>query len=67
MGSFPRPPSALHGARRKLTEAILHAYANGEAFSRIAKRTGHTSTDVWNTLAVHGITRSTHLNGSPPA
>jgi methylphosphotriester-DNA--protein-cysteine methyltransferase len=55
---------ALHAARRNLTEAILNAYANGEPVSQIARRTGHTSTDVWNTLAVHGITRSTHLNGS---
>ncbi|MFE2553645.1 hypothetical protein ACFXGI_34710 [Streptomyces sp. NPDC059355] len=55
---------ALHAARRNLTEATLNAYASGETVARIAERTGRTTTDIWNTLAVHGITRSTHLNGS---
>ncbi|MCY0932403.1 hypothetical protein OTB20_40920 [Streptomyces sp. H27-H1] len=54
---------ALHTARRNLTQATLTAYANGEPVTRIAERTGRTET--WNTLAVHGITRGTHLNGSP--
>ncbi|MFD5513807.1 hypothetical protein ACFWIB_39660 [Streptomyces sp. NPDC127051] len=57
---------ALHAARRNLTEATLDAYTDGESVSRIAERTGRTTTEVWNTLAVHGITRSTHLNGTHP-
>ncbi|MEU2835302.1 hypothetical protein ABZ667_43155 [Streptomyces lavendulae] len=51
---------ALRAARRNLSEATLHAYANGEPVTRIAERTGRTTTEVWNTLAVHGITRGTH-------
>ncbi|MFF8868473.1 hypothetical protein ACF08B_41410 [Streptomyces sp. NPDC015139] len=54
---------ALHAARRNLTRAVLAAYADGEPVSRIAERTGRTTTDVWNVLAVHGITRGGNLNG----
>ncbi|KPI17724.1 hypothetical protein OV450_8017 [Actinobacteria bacterium OV450] len=57
---------ALHAARRSLTKATLNAYAGGEPVYRIAERTGRTTTEVWNTLAVHAITRSTHLSGSHP-
>ncbi|MFK0239044.1 hypothetical protein [Streptomyces vinaceus] len=57
---------ALYTARRSLADAILMAYANGESVSRIAERTGRTTIEVWNTLAVHGISRGTHLNGSHP-
>ncbi|MGW6413543.1 hypothetical protein ACWF95_42130 [Streptomyces vinaceus] len=58
---------ALHAARRNLAEATLNAYANGENVARIAERTGRTSTEVWNTLAVHGISHATRLNGTHPA
>ncbi|MET7458641.1 hypothetical protein ABZT03_43975 [Streptomyces sp. NPDC005574] len=54
---------ALHAARRNLTVATLAAWAGGEPVSRIAERTGRTTTDVWNILAVHGITRGIHFNG----
>ncbi|MFD5514133.1 hypothetical protein ACFWIB_41560 [Streptomyces sp. NPDC127051] len=57
---------ALHAARRNLTEATLDAYASGEPVARIAERTGRTITEVWNSLAVHGVTRGTYLNGSHP-
>ncbi|WP_331751473.1 hypothetical protein OG215_39840 (plasmid) [Streptomyces globisporus] len=57
---------ALHAARRYLSEATLDAYADGESVSRIAERTGRTSTDVWNVLAVYGITRGTRFSGSRP-
>ncbi|KOG55664.1 hypothetical protein ADK75_10175 [Streptomyces virginiae] len=56
----------LNTARRNLSEAILNAYANGESVARIAERTGRTTLDIWNTLAAHGITRSTHINASQP-
>lgn len=56
--------AALHTARRKLTEAVLDAYANGEPVGRIAERTGQSTTSVWNTLAVHGITPRSRINGS---
>ncbi len=55
---------ALHAARRKLTAAVLDAYANGEPVGRIAERTGQSPTSVWNTLAVHGITPRNRINGS---
>ncbi|WP_079408619.1 hypothetical protein [Streptomyces sp. 3211] len=60
---------ALRVARRSLTEAVLDAYAGGETVARIAERSGRTTTEVWNTLATHGIARgTTHINGShPPA
>ncbi|WP_420082967.1 hypothetical protein ACN6AT_39495 (plasmid) [Streptomyces sp. JL4002] len=57
---------ALHTARRNLTQAVLNAYNNGETPARIAERTGRTTTEIWNTLNTHGITRSTHLNGTRP-
>lgn len=57
---------ALHTARRNLSAAILNAYNSGETASRIAERTGRTTTQVWNTLNAHGITRSTHHNGTRP-
>lgn len=57
---------ALHAARRNLAKVTLNAYAGGEPVTRIAERTGRTTTEVWNTLAVHNITRGTHLNGSQP-
>ncbi|MEJ8632016.1 hypothetical protein [Streptomyces sp. MS2.AVA.5] len=56
---------ALHTARRKLAEAVLDAYANGEPVGRIAERTGQSTTSVRNTLAVHGITPRSRVNGSP--
>lgn len=55
---------ALHAARRKLAAAVLAAYANGEPIGRIAERTGQSTTSVWNTLAVHGITPRSRINGS---
>lgn len=55
---------ALHAARLKLAAAVLAAYANGEPVSRIAERTGQSTTSVWNTLAVHGITPRSRINGS---
>ncbi|MFD3939907.1 hypothetical protein ACFWSF_34185 [Streptomyces sp. NPDC058611] len=55
---------ALNTARRKLAAAVLDAYANGEPVGRIADRTGQSTTSVWNTLAVHGITHHTRINGS---
>jgi hypothetical protein len=55
---------ALHAARRKLTAAVLDAYANGERVGRIAERTGQSTTSVWNTLAVHSITPRSRINGS---
>ncbi|MFE5548340.1 hypothetical protein ACFQ71_31575 [Streptomyces sp. NPDC056534] len=54
----------LHAARRKLAEAVLDAYASGEPVGRIAERTGQSTTNVWNTFAVHGITPRSHINGS---
>ncbi|MFE5828032.1 hypothetical protein ACFQ7B_40705 [Streptomyces erythrochromogenes] len=57
---------ALHTARRNLTAAILNAYTSGETPARIADRTGRTTTEIWNTLNANGITRNTHLNGTPP-
>ncbi|MFJ7209773.1 hypothetical protein ACIQWR_40370 [Streptomyces sp. NPDC098789] len=56
---------ALHTARRNLTQATLTAYTNGEPVTQIAERTGRTPIDIWNTLAIHGITRTTHANGTP--
>ncbi|MFD8394913.1 hypothetical protein ACFV2N_38425 [Streptomyces sp. NPDC059680] len=55
---------AVHTARRELANAVLNAYANGEPVIRIAERAGLSITDIWNTLAVHGITRGTRVNGS---
>ncbi|MEU1462617.1 hypothetical protein ABZ467_18385 [Streptomyces sp. NPDC005727] len=55
---------ALHTARRKLAAAVLDAYANGEPVGRIAERSGQSTTSVWNTLAVHGITARSVTNGS---
>ncbi|MFF2205194.1 hypothetical protein [Streptomyces sp. NPDC058145] len=55
---------ALHTARRKLAAAVLDAYANGEPVGRIAERSGQSTTSVWNTLAVHGITPRSVTNGS---
>ncbi|MFI9824375.1 hypothetical protein ACIHFC_28575 [Streptomyces sp. NPDC052013] len=43
---------------------LLDAYANGEPVGRIAERTGQSTTTVWNTLAVHGITPCSRINGS---
>ena len=55
---------ALHAARRKLAAAVLDAYAHGEPVGRIAERTGQSTTSVWNSLAVHGITPRSRTNGS---
>ncbi|MFE9934428.1 hypothetical protein [Streptomyces sp. NPDC005533] len=57
---------ALHTARRHLTEATLDAYNRGETVAGIAERTGRTTTEVWNTLNAHGITRNTRVNGTRP-
>lgn len=54
----------LHTARRKLAAAVVDAYASGEPVGRIAERTGQSTTAVWNTLAAHGITHHTRINGS---
>ncbi len=54
---------ALHAARRNLSGAMLAAYADGESVSRIAERTGRSTTDVWNVLAVRGITRGGNPSG----
>ncbi|MEF9912848.1 hypothetical protein RJT17_22090 [Streptomyces sp. P5-A9] len=62
--AYQSAQEALHTARRKLAQAILDAYANGEPVGRIALRTGQSTTNVWNTLAVHGITPRSHINGS---
>lgn len=62
--AYQAAQEALHAARRKLNDAILDAYANGEPTGRIAERTGQSTTSIWNTLAVHGITPRTRINGS---
>uniref|UniRef100_UPI003F4952FC hypothetical protein n=1 Tax=Streptomyces sp. CA-141956 TaxID=3240051 RepID=UPI003F4952FC len=55
---------SLHTARRKLSEAVLDSYANGEPVGRIAERTGQSTANIWNTLAVHGFTPRSGVNGS---
>lgn len=62
--AYQSAQEALHAARRKLAEAVLDAYANGEPVGRIAERTGQSTTTVWNTLAAHDITHHTRINGS---
>ncbi|MFE5699009.1 hypothetical protein ACFQ7B_43005 [Streptomyces erythrochromogenes] len=61
--AYQAAQEALHAARRKLAEAVLDAYANGEPVGRIAERTSQSTTTVWNTLAAHGITHHTRING----
>ncbi|MFE0582777.1 hypothetical protein [Streptomyces sp. NPDC058874] len=63
-GEATPPCGALHAARRKLAEAALDAYANGEPVGRIAERTGQSTTTVWNTLSAHDTTHHTRINGS---
>jgi hypothetical protein len=60
--AYQSAQEALHAARRKLSEAVLDAYANGEPVGRIAERTGQSTTNIWNTLAVHGITPRSRIN-----
>lgn len=55
--AFLAAREALHIARRDMAGAVVAAYGNGVPLSRIAERTGQSTTSVWNTLAVHGITR----------
>ncbi|MFE3866428.1 hypothetical protein ACFXPT_39585 [Streptomyces goshikiensis] len=62
--AYQSAQEALHTARRKLAEAVLDAYANGEPVGRIGERTGQSAAGVWNTLAVHGITPRSRINGS---
>ncbi|MGW2583881.1 hypothetical protein ACWCYZ_21535 [Streptomyces virginiae] len=62
--AYQSAQDALHTARRELSEAVLDAYANGEPVGRIAERTGQSTASVWNTLAVHGITPRSGVNGS---
>ncbi|MFE1521559.1 helix-turn-helix domain-containing protein [[Kitasatospora] papulosa] len=62
--AYQSAQEALHTARRKLAEAVLDAYTNGEPIRRIAERTGQSTTNIWNTLAVHGITPRSRINGS---
>ncbi|MFE3865621.1 hypothetical protein ACFXPT_35115 [Streptomyces goshikiensis] len=63
--AYQTAQEALHAARRRLADAILDAYVNGESVGQIAERTCQSSISVWNTLAVQGITPRTHINGSP--
>ncbi|MFE5302441.1 hypothetical protein [Streptomyces sp. NPDC056632] len=62
--AYQSAQEALHTARRELAAAVLDAYANGEPVGRIAERIGQRTTSVWNTLAVHGITPRSRINGS---
>ncbi|MFD9622367.1 hypothetical protein ACFWB2_34700 [Streptomyces virginiae] len=61
--AYQSAQEALHAARRKLAEAVLGAHADGESVGRIPERTGQSTTTVWNTLAAHGITHHTRING----
>lgn len=63
--AYQSAQEALHVARRKLAEAVLDAYANGEPVGRIAERTGRSTTPVRNTLAAHDITHHTASTAPP--
>ncbi|WP_420082963.1 hypothetical protein ACN6AT_39420 (plasmid) [Streptomyces sp. JL4002] len=62
--AYQSAQEALHAALRALNDAVLTAYANGEPVGRIAERTGQSPTSIRNTLAAHGITHPTRINGS---